>query len=128
MAFLGIDLGTSFLKGAVLNLEARRLEHVRRTPFPPPIENAGPLHCEFDPDAILAAVRALIAELAPYAADCEGIVACSQMHGMVLVNDGGAAASNCITWQDERVLLPHPSGKGSYFEVLTRRLNPRHVR
>ena len=28
MSFLGIDLGTTFIKGAVLDLESRRLEHV----------------------------------------------------------------------------------------------------
>jgi len=34
MSFIGIDLGTSFIKVAVLNTESRRLEHIRRTPFP----------------------------------------------------------------------------------------------
>ena len=58
MSFLGLDLGTSFIKGAVLHLESRRLEHVRRTPFPPPLVNANPLLCEVDPTAILAAARA----------------------------------------------------------------------
>jgi sugar (pentulose or hexulose) kinase len=128
MSFLGIDLGTSFIKGAVLNLESRRLEHVRRAPFPPPLANAAPLLCEVDPPAILTAVRALIAELAPHAPDCEGIVMCSQMHGMVLMNGRGEVESNCVTWRDQRALMPHPSGEGSYFEVLTRRLDPQHVR
>jgi xylulokinase len=127
MSFLGIDLGTSFIKGAVLNLESRRLEHVRRAPFPPPMPNQNPLFCEVDPAAVLAAVRALIAELAPHAQACEGIVMCSQMHGMVLVNGHGGVESNCVTWRDQRVLMPHPSGEGSYYDVLTRRLEPREV-
>jgi len=128
MSFLGIDLGTSFIKGAVLNLEWRRLEHVRRAPLPPPLANANPLLCEVDPTAILTAVRALIAELAPHAPDCEGMVMCSQMHGMVLMNKRGEAESNCITWRDQRALMPHPSGEGSYFDELTRRLDPQQVR
>ncbi len=128
MSFIGIDLGTSFIKGAVLDLEARELRHVQRTPFPPQIENAPPLACEFHPDAILAAVRSLLAALAPYAPDCEGIVMCSQMHGLVLVNGRGETMSNCITWRDQRVLMPHPSHAESYYQVLRKRIEPEHVR
>jgi sugar (pentulose or hexulose) kinase len=128
MSFLGIDLGTSFIKGAVLRPESRRLEHIRRAPFPPPIANDNPLLCEVDPAPILAAVRGLIGELASRAPDCEGLVMCSQMHGMVLMNARGEAVSNCITWQDQRALMPHPSGRGSYFDVLTRRLDPQQIR
>ena len=128
MSFLGIDLGTSFIKGAVLNLDARRLEYSRRAPFPPPLANANPLFCEVDPSAILNAVRALMADLAAHVPDCEGIVMCTQMHGMVLMDGRGEAQSNCVTWRDQRALMPHPSGQGSYFEVLTRRLDPWQVR
>jgi len=42
--------------------------------------------CEFGSKKILAAVRTLIAELAPHAPDSEGIVMCSQMRGIVLMN------------------------------------------
>lgn len=127
MVFLGIDLGTSFIKGAVLNLEARRLEHVQRASFPPPLAHPNPLFCECDPAALLNAIRELIGTLAAHAADCAGIVVSTQMHGMVLVNQRGEAQSNCITWRDQRALMPHPSGEGSYLEVLSRRLSPRQV-
>ncbi len=128
MSFIGIDLGTTFIKGAVLNLETRHLHHVRRIPFPPQLENTAPLACEFDPEEILAAVRRLIAELAPHAADCEGIVMCAQMHGMVLMDSRGGIKSNCVTWRDQRVLMPHPSGSESYYQALSRRIHPGQVR
>jgi sugar (pentulose or hexulose) kinase len=128
MSFIAIDLGTSFIKGAVLNLETRELHHVQRTPFPPQLENSVPSACEFDPNEILATVRRLIAELAPHAPDCEGIVMCTQMHGMVLMNGRGEVKSNCVTWRDQRVVMPHPSGAGSYYQMLTRRIDPKHVR
>lgn len=38
-----------------------------------------------------------IAELAPYAPHCQGIVMCSQMHAMVLTNERGEPVSNCVT-------------------------------
>jgi sugar (pentulose or hexulose) kinase len=127
MSFLGIDLGTSFIKGALLDPDARRLEHVRRAPFPPPLASANPLFCEVDPAAILAAVRGLIEELASRAPDCEGIVMCTQMHGMVLMNARGGVESNCITWRDQRALMPHPAGEGSYLDVLMRQLTPAQI-
>lgn len=128
MSFIAIDLGTSFIKGAVVNLETRELHHVQRTPFPPQIENTAPLACEFDPNEILAVVRRLIAELAPHTPDCEGIVMCTQMHGMVLMNGRGETRSNCVTWRDQRVVMPHPSGSGSYYQVLTGRIDPKHIK
>jgi len=128
MSFIGLDLGTSFIKGAVLNLDTRELQHVQRFPFPPQLASSTPLGCEFDPDEILAAVRGLLAELLPHAPGCEGIVMCSQMHGMVLMDRHGKAQSNCVTWRDQRAMMPHPSGARSYYQVLTRRIDAEHVR
>ena len=118
MSFLGIDLGTSFIKGAVLDLNARQLEHIRRIPFPEPVATGDARQCEFDPKAVLSAFRTLIDELAPFAPDCEGVVMCTQMHALVLMNDRHEAVSNCITWRDQRALGKHPSGQGSYFDVI----------
>jgi sugar (pentulose or hexulose) kinase len=128
MSFIGIDLGTSFIKGAVLNLEVRLLEHTRRVPFPNRLGGVNPLLCEFDPNEIVTAVRTVIDELALHATDCEGVVMCSQMHGMVLMNERGETVSNCISWLDHRGMMAHPSGTGSYFDVLTQRTSPQQRR
>lgn len=123
MSFLGIDLGTSFLKGAVLDLEKRRILHVRRKPFPEPLPTGDPLRCEFDPQAIVSEFRALVDELSPLAPDCEGVVVCTQMHGVVLVNENQKPVSNCVTWRDQRTLASHPSGSGTYFDLILSRIS-----
>ena len=123
MALIGIDIGTSFIKGAVLDLDTHRIEHIQRSPFPPPLVSASSLYREYDPQVILEAVRGLINDLAPLAAPCEGLVMCNQMHGLVFTTPTGEARSTLTTWQDQRVLMPHPSGKGSYFEVMMSRLS-----
>ncbi len=123
MRYLAIDLGSSFIKGAVLDLDARSFAHVRRAPFPAPIAGLPPLHFEIDPRQIVAATRGLIDDLARDAPDCAGIVICSQMHSLVLVDTRGAPASNAITWRDQRALTPHPAG-GTVFEHLERRMSP----
>ena len=125
MAFIGIDLGTSFIKGAVLNVETRQVERSRRVPFPNPLPNLNSLIKEFDPAEVVDATRLLIEDLADGVPDCEGLVMCSQMHGMVLAGQRGAPESNCITWLDHRGLMPHPAGQGTYFDLLTSRATNR---
>jgi sugar (pentulose or hexulose) kinase len=122
MHFLAIDLGSSFIKGAVLDLDARSIAHVRRVPFPAPLPDLPPLRYEVDPLEVVAATRALIDELAPDAPECSGVVLCSQMHGLVLMDERGEPASNAITWRDQRALEPHPVGGGTVFEPLAQRV------
>jgi sugar (pentulose or hexulose) kinase len=128
MSFIGIDLGTSFIKGAVLDLDGLRLRHIQRVPFPDALPGLPPLYREFAPQQVLAAARDLFQALLPYAMDCEGLVMCSQMHGLVFTTEKGEPRSNLTTWQDQRVLEPHPSGKGTYFDVMLSRLSPEEVR
>lgn len=123
MSFIGIDLGTSFIKGAVLDLELRQLRHICRRPFPPQLPNRNPLFCEFNPDEIISAFRSLLETLSTAAPDCSGIVVCTQMHGMILMNEAGKVVSPCLTWRDQRATMPHPSGAGTYFDVITQRIS-----
>ena len=123
MHFLGIDLGTTFVKGAVLDLDALQIAYISRVPFPMPIPDRPARHYEIQPDAVVDAVRQAIEALLPHAPDCAGIVLSTQMHSVQLVNHDGEAISNAVTWLDQRVLALHPAG-GSYFEVLTDRLGP----
>ncbi len=123
MALIAIDLGTSYIKGAVLDLDTLRIEHIHRVPFPPLLSSLPPLYREFDPGAILATVHDLLKKLIPLAGHPDGLVMCSQMHGLVLTNQRGEPKSNLITWQDERILMPHPSGQGTYFDVMMRQVS-----
>src|SRR5262245_15932856 len=92
MHFIAIDLGSSFIKGAVLDLDARSFAHVRRVPFPTPIAGLPSLHFEIDPRQVVDATRALIDDLARNAPDFAGIVICSQMHSLLLMDARGAPA------------------------------------
>jgi sugar (pentulose or hexulose) kinase len=118
MSLIGIDVGTSFIKAAVLDLDGLHLQHIHRVLFPAPISGLPLLFHEYDPAAVLNAVRSLLGEMLPLANPCKGIVMCGQMHGVVLTSGQGEPLSNLITWQDQRVLLPHPSSRGRYFDVL----------
>ncbi|MBI5760819.1 MAG: hypothetical protein HZA46_20045 [Planctomycetales bacterium] len=122
MSFLAIDIGTSFIKAAVLDLDSLNVSHVRRLPFPEPVVDLPPLCVEIAPEPVVAAVRDLIEQLVPLAPDCRGIVTCGQMGGVVLAGEHGEALTNYFSWRDQRLLQPHPSGAGSYFDIVRQRL------
>jgi sugar (pentulose or hexulose) kinase len=128
MRYLGVDLGTSFLKGAVLDLDALTLQHIERRPFPDPIRGLHPSFREFDPAQIVATARALLERLLQHAPDAAGIVMCSQMHSVVLTAGEGRALSNLINWQDQRALLPCPGGVATYFDEVNQFLTPEERR
>jgi sugar (pentulose or hexulose) kinase len=128
VTFIGIDLGTSFIKGAVLDLDALAIRHIERLPFPEPISGLDPAFREFSPAEIVAVTRALLDRLRHHAPEAAGLVLCSQLHGLVLTTDDGRATANAITWQDQRALQPFPGGPGSYFDELNRRLTPEQRR
>ena len=83
---------------------------------------------EFDPEDIIATVKKLIADFAASSPPCEGVVMCTQMSCLVLMDEKGKAWSNCMGWRDQRALEPHPSGLGSYYDVLKKRLTEEQKR
>ncbi len=121
MTVLALDIGTSFIKGAVLDLDTMEIGDTLRLPFPEPISGLPALHKEFDPAQILSAVLNVLNTLAERSARCEGLLVCTQMHSLVCVDHSGIAHSTLTTWQDQRVLETHPDGK-SHFETLMERL------
>ena len=96
--FLGIDIGTSFIKAGVLDLDALRVMDVRRIAFPEPLRGLPPLYREYDPLEIVEITRRLIAR----EPGAEGFVFCGQMHGLVLTGARGEPLSNYIAWSDQR--------------------------
>ncbi len=56
MQAIGIDIGSSTVKGAVLDLEHRTIGNVVQVPFPPPISGLPPLHYEVDPNVVVRQV------------------------------------------------------------------------
>jgi sugar (pentulose or hexulose) kinase len=117
---IGLDLGSTSIKAAVLNLESGQVEHVVSQPFPAPA-TPGPGHFEIDVSDVANRSRELLTELVHQTPDCDRVLTCGQMGGLALVDARGQPHSPYRSWRDQRTLNRHPSG-GSYFDVLQQRL------
>jgi sugar (pentulose or hexulose) kinase len=124
MQFIGIDLGTTSIKGAVLDLDVRAICRVTRRPFPSALPHMPRGHYEVDPQSVLCETRAVLDELLDHAPDAGGILLCSQMHGMVLLDESLQPITNVITWQDQRALASDPPS----FDQLQRQLSQDDLR
>ena len=125
MSFIGIDLGASFLKGAWLHPEQRKLGPVHREAFPGFQAGLPPKWREVACEDILAAVERLIERLiGAHGEPCAGLLLCGQMHGLFLAHEDGTAASNFISWQDSRCREIPAGGGASHYEVARAKLGP----
>ncbi len=124
MKCLGIDIGTTSIKGAVLDLDQYTVGNVIREVFPPPISGLPTGYFEVESSQVQTAVENLLVKLLEATPDVSSIHWTGQMGGVILVDEAGNALTNYISWRDQRTLKPHPSEGGSYYEVLARRLTP----
>jgi sugar (pentulose or hexulose) kinase len=122
--FIGLDLGSTSIKGAVLDVERDVVDSVKSRPFPDALGGLPTSHFEVDPRAVVTETRAVLDELLACTTDVEGVVVCSQMGGVLVCDRRGSLLTNYLSWRDQRVLGQHPDDDGSYIEHLQRRTTP----
>lgn len=110
MRFIGIDIGSTSIKGAVLNSESGQVEHIAREPFPNPVTGLPSGFHEVDPIAVTQRTHAVIQGLLKHAPDAGSVRFCSQMGGVLLVDQSGQPLTNYLSWRDQRTLLPGAPG------------------
>lgn len=102
MRYLGLDIGSTSIKGAVLDPVAGTVSQIAKEPFPEPLSGLPPGWFEIDSQAVLTGVRRVIDRLLAVAPDCEGIVSCGQMAGVILVDAERRPLTNYLSWRDQR--------------------------
>lgn len=105
MRLLGIDLGGTFIKAAVLDLDVRQVMDVRRIAFPGFLPERVAGAREVDGDEIFKQVVNLIEEYCADYPDLSGLTLSSQMHSLVLCDSVGRLLIPPTTWQDMRSLF-----------------------
>jgi xylulokinase len=97
---LGVDMGTSGVKAALLALDTCKLGHVATRSY----DNAPHQSSEMLWEATAAAIRAAVVGMEPPAIGSSSIS--GQMHGTVIYNRKGAVIDPIINWQDLRCAVP----------------------
>jgi len=121
MHYLAVDVGTSYTKAAVLDIERFRLGRIERVPSPLRRGNDHPLFHELDPREFVVAVRQVAERLLADTPKCRGVLLCGQMGGLVLTSPTGAPEGPYISWLDRRSTEVHPSGR-TYFDLFRDKL------
>jgi sedoheptulokinase len=99
---LGIDIGTTTLSAAVVQLDGGRSAAVRTVETGPFLPSDRPWEKMQDADRILTQVKELLSSLILRFPGIEAIGFSGQMHGILYCTEDGRACSPLYTWQDGR--------------------------
>lgn len=116
MDFFALDVGSSFIKAAWLDLDAAEITVWKKTPTPPFLPPEHPGQKALSLPVLCDTVKAILEEaylLRPF----EGVVFSSQMHGLQLFSKDMMPVGACSTWQDESAAYS-PAGGPSPVEKL----------
>ncbi len=105
--YIGIDIGASFIKGALFDLEKLKVKNIIKYSTPTSSitarSNQKAVRFEVNCDLYEKLARKIISKLFRIESIVEGIVLSTQMHGMVLVDSHLKQLTPFIGWQDERL-------------------------
>ena len=124
MHVLGLDIGSSTIKGGVLDLQRGAVRDLVREAFPPPIGGLPAGYYEIDPLPVVAAAAKVIAGLLQAQPHAEALLVTGQMGGIILVDRAGQPVTNYLSWRDQRSRSAHPSGF-SYLDTIRKRWTDR---
>ncbi|MBD5395720.1 MAG: hypothetical protein HDR71_15990 [Lachnospiraceae bacterium] len=116
MYYIGIDLGSTYIKSALLNIEEGRVEKYNRYKMPSRIQNRKDCYYEISALEILKSILYQVDELAREYSGIRGIILSTQMHGFVYCVKG--REDTYVSWQDTRCLNQFGKDQNTYMDVL----------
>ena len=126
MTALGIDIGSTSIKGAVLAGDSRHgtiAGLVEKVAFPGPVAGLPPGHFEVEPSLVLDATREVLGNLLRRAPTVSRLYLCGQMGGAVVCSGGGLPLCRYHSWRDQRTTQDN-GAFGSLLQVVEKRLAP----
>lgn len=125
MKYIGIDVGSSFLKAVLLDLEYDCITDSRSFPSPGKIQEENPLLFEIPALQISDNIRQLIDGYTSQYDDIEGVILSTQMHGFVYRVPG--REDRYISWQDMRCMEKIKDGRQTYLQWLENEIPPQDM-
>ena len=125
MIYYAVDIGSSSLKGAVIDPVRGTMHAVRPHPFPQPLPANSPGQFEVDTSAVVDATRGMLDELDSVSPEaCSEVWFCGQMGGILLVDRRGEPLTPYVSWRDQRSTQPAADGGRTELERLKERIDP----
>jgi sugar (pentulose or hexulose) kinase len=118
MRAIGLDIGSTSIKAAVLEPSGGGVLEERSIRFPAAIPNEDRQIVEVDPRQILSAIEQALEGLWALASDPCHLLICGQMGGLILADPKGRPRSNYLSWRDCRSLKPLSPSSESWLERL----------
>lgn len=118
MKILGIDIGSSFLKAAVIDLDRACICEESKEKAPQKNIYSDPYLFEVPAVCYTRYLTHVLDEMAAKYQDLNGVLLSTQMHGFIYSSDG--REDTYISWQDMRCLHQNADGI-SYLELLKKR-------
>ena len=115
MKYIAIDIGSSYVKAVVLDVDSDSVVASDKRPTPEKLAHANPRYFENDAGVFIQLVQELCERFVAAYVDVEGILLSTQMHGFVYTIPG--MDDIYVSWQDLRCLDSGPSGQ-SYLHQL----------
>ena len=115
--YLGIDLGSSFVKAALVDTDGKSVIRQRSDIMPEKCKSATPGAYEINALEIVEKIRDIIEDfIREYQGEIEGLLLSVQMHGFVY--SVPSRPDRYVSWQDMRCLNQRKDEDGSYLEYL----------
>lgn len=122
MYMIAVDIGSTYVKAALCDMEGGKLEQELKFPTPGRLENPDAQIYENRAGDFVEITEAIIQTFAKRYRDICGILFSTQMHGCVLSHPD-LEQDRYISWQDARCLNQNPDTGESYLDMLHKRLN-----
>ena len=122
MKYIGIDMGSTFTKAVLLDLDRGAVLSHNSRPSPQRLASKPLLHYEVPAAILVENVKALIDDFAAEYDDIAGLVLSTQMHGFIYSVPGREDVY--ISWQDMRCTEQMPGRGESYLAWLQTQITP----
>lgn len=123
MNFIAVDIGSTFIKGAIYDLTYNKVVYTYKYPSPQRKELSDPHYFEVDIQQVVDIILDIIRKSSLITFDISGILFSTQQHGFVL-HHPQRGDDVYISWQDTRCLKINPLSGISYLEELEQILPP----
>ena len=104
-----IDIGSSFVKAALIDTAEGTVVEEKKMPAPAKRENADPLLFEIGADSYVQILRDMLEEYTDKYPDTDSLLISTQMHGFIYRTEGMDPVY--VSWQDMRCLHEKESGR-----------------